>query len=219
MRGMRGHLDAGTPIVVLEPSCLAVFRDELRNLFPDDHDAKRLSSQTLLLSEFLRRHRPGFRPPLPRRVMLHGHCHHKAIATMADEEALLREMGAEVDSLDSGCCGMAGSFGFEADHYRVSQQVGELVLLPAVRGAAADTLVVADGFSCREQIAQATERRAVHLADALALALRGEAAIGKLAEDACLPPRRPERFPREAAAAALIAAGIVLAALQLRIKN
>ena len=174
MRGMRQHLDAGTPIVVLEPSCLAVFRDELVNLFPNDEDAKRLSSQTFLLSEFLRKQRPQFRPRLPERVMLHGHCHHKAIATLGDEEALLREMGAELDSLDSGCCGMAGSFGFEADHYGVSQQVGELVLLPAVRRASADTLIVADGFSCREQIAQGSQRRAVHLADALALALRAE---------------------------------------------
>jgi len=80
-------------------------------------------------------------------------------------------MGADLESLDSGCCGMAGSFGFEADHFEVSQQVGELVLLPAVRRAAADTLIVADGFSCREQIAQGTSRRAVHLADALRLAI------------------------------------------------
>jgi len=214
MRGLREHLDAGTPIVVLEPSCLAVFRDELVNLFPNDEDAKRLSSQTFLLSEFLRRQRPQFRPRLPERVMLHGHCHHKAIATLGDEEALLREMGAELDSLDSGCCGMAGSFGFEADHYQVSQQVGELVLLPAVRRASADTLIVADGFSCREQIAQGTERRAVHLADALAAALRGERAQqGQRAEDACPPSRAAHTAPRRLAAAALIGTAAVMLAV------
>jgi Fe-S oxidoreductase len=222
MRGMRQHLDAGTPIVVLEPSCLAVFRDELVNLFPNDEDAKRLSSQTVLLSEFLRKQRPQFRPRLPERVLLHGHCHHKAIATLADEEALLREMGADLESLDSGCCGMAGSFGFEADHFIVSQQVGELVLLPAVRRAAADTLIVADGFSCREQIAQGTRRRAVHLADALALALRGQRAgrAGR-AEDACAPAPVAVLSPRQVAAAALIgAAAVMLAVVAARaIKN
>jgi FAD/FMN-containing dehydrogenase/Fe-S oxidoreductase len=222
MRGMRQHLDAGTPIVVLEPSCLAVFRDELVNLFPNDEDAKRLSSQTVLLSEFLRKQRPQFRPRLPERVLLHGHCHHKAIATLADEEALLREMGADLESLDSGCCGMAGSFGFEADHFIVSQQVGELVLLPAVRRAAADTLIVADGFSCREQIAQGTKRRAVHLADALALALRGQRAgrAGR-AEDACAPAPVAVLSPRQVAAAALIgAAAVMLAVVAARaIKN
>jgi FAD/FMN-containing dehydrogenase/Fe-S oxidoreductase len=171
IRALRDHADAGTPIVVLEPSCLAVFRDEILNLFPDDEDARRISARTFLLSEFLRKERPHFRPPLARRVLLHGHCHHKAIASMADEEALLRELGADVESLDSGCCGMAGSFGFEADHVDVSRRVGELVLLPAVRAAAADTLIVADGFSCREQIAQETPRRAVHIAEALRLAL------------------------------------------------
>jgi len=104
--------------------------------------------------------------------MLHGHCHHKAIAKLDDEEALLRSAGADVETLDSGCCGMAGSFGFEAEHYDVSMKVGELVLLPAVRAAAADTVIVADGFSCREQIAQATSRHAVHVAQALQMALR-----------------------------------------------
>jgi len=173
MHAMREHLDAGTPIVVLEPSCLAVFRDELVNLFPDDQTAKRLCAQTFLLSEFLRKARADFHPTLRRRVMLHGHCHHKAIATLADEEALLRAMEVDLEPLDSGCCGMAGSFGFEAEHYDVSQRVGELVLLPAVRRAAADTLIVADGFSCREQIAQSTNRGALHLAEVLQIALRG----------------------------------------------
>ena len=168
MNGLRDHIDAGTPIVVLEPSCLAVFRDELINLFPEDERAKKLSQQTLLLSEFLRKKIPNYRPPtLPHAVMLHGHCHHKAIAKIDDEDAILRAASCSVETLDSGCCGMAGSFGFEADHYEVSMKVGELVLLPAIRHAKPDTVIVADGFSCREQIAQATGRRAVHLAEAL----------------------------------------------------
>jgi FAD/FMN-containing dehydrogenase/Fe-S oxidoreductase len=172
LRGLRPHLTAGTPIVVLEPSCLAVFRDELVNLFPGDEDAKRLSRQAVLLSEFLRKRLSGYEPPrLNRDVMLHGHCHHKAIAKLDDEEAILTQMGVRLESLDSGCCGMAGSFGFEADHYDVSMQVGELVLLPAVRRAGADTLIVADGFSCREQIRQGTSKRALHLAEVLQLGM------------------------------------------------
>jgi Fe-S oxidoreductase len=151
--------------------------------------------------------------------MLHGHCHHKALATLGDEEALLREMGAEVESLDSGCCGMAGSFGFEADHYQLSRQIGELVLLPAVRRAAAETLIVADGFSCREQIAQGTSRRAVHLADAVALALRSRDVAGGLAEDALRAPRTAAGWPRELTAAALIAAAVAVAALQFRSRS
>ena len=171
--GLAPAIAAGTPIVVLEPSCLAVFRDELVNLFPNDEAALRLSRQTFLLGEFLRTQRPDAKAPrLDARVMLHGHCHHKALAKIQDDAAVLQATGAAVDVLDSGCCGMAGSFGFEADHYDLSMQVGELVLLPAVRAATSDTIIVADGFSCREQIAQATGRRALHLADALRLGLQ-----------------------------------------------
>jgi FAD/FMN-containing dehydrogenase/Fe-S oxidoreductase len=215
---LRPHLEAGTPVVVLEPSCLAVFRDELVNLFPDDEAATRLAHQSFLLAEFLTKKVPGYKPPrLARRVMLHGHCHHKAIAAIEDEQALLEAMGADVESLDSGCCGMAGSFGFESSHYEVSMKVGELVLLPAVRKAPADTLIVADGFSCREQIEQATGRRAVHLAHALHAALQGgRVAQGGPAEDAVLPPRPRETFPREIAAAALIGIGLAFAAFAMR---
>ncbi len=166
-------LDAGVPLVVLEPGCASVFRDELRNLFPEDSRAKRLASQTFLLSEFLEKHAPNFRPPqLTASVLLHGHCHHKALMKMGDEESVLRKMGANLKTLDAGCCGMAGSFGFEREKYAVSQAVGNRVLLPAVRQAFEDTLIVSDGFSCREQIAQATGRRAMHLAEVLELALR-----------------------------------------------
>ncbi len=165
-------IDAGTPIVVLEPSCASVFRDELRNLLPDDPRAERLRTQTLLLSEFLERRVPGYTPPkISKRVVLHGHCHHKAIMKMGDEESLLGRAGAKVQALDAGCCGMAGSFGFDAHKYDVSIAAGERVLLPAVRAASAETLIVSDGFSCREQIAQTTGRHALHLADVLKLGL------------------------------------------------
>jgi len=171
MRSLAAEIDAGLPIVVLEPSCASVFRDELRGLFPEDPRANRLRNQTFLLSQFLRNHAPGYKPlRLHRKVLLHGHCHHKSLMTLTDEEALLRSMSVEVDSLDSGCCGMAGAFGFEREKYEISRAVGERVLLPAVRKAAPETLILSDGFSCREQIAQLTGRRAFHLAEILKLA-------------------------------------------------
>jgi len=167
-------IDAGVPIVVLEPSCASVFRDELRNLFPTDERANRLCSQTFLLSELLESARRPYKPPLlERKVLLHGHCHQKALMKMSHEEGLLRRMGITLDSPDAGCCGMAGAFGFEAGKFPVSQAIGERVLLPAVRAASPDTLIVADGFSCREQIEQATGRRPMHLAEVLKLGLGG----------------------------------------------
>ena len=162
------QIDAGMPFVVLEPSCASVFRDELINFFPSDERARRLAKQTFLLSEFLAR--AGYRPPQlhDRQIVLHGHCHHKALVGMQDELSLLQATQARVTMLDSGCCGMAGPFGFEKDKYEVSQALGERVLLPAVRSAAAETILVTDGFSCREQIRQNTPRHAVHLAEVLA---------------------------------------------------
>jgi Fe-S oxidoreductase len=169
------QIDKGVPLVVLEPSCASVFRDELRSLFPSDERAGRLRKQTFLLSEFLERHAPDFRPPrLDRAVILHGHCHHKALMKMTDEESLLKKMGAKLTTPDTGCCGMAGPFGFEAAKYDVSMAIGERVLLPAVRSAPADALIVSDGFSCREQIEQATGRKPIHLAQAIQLALENE---------------------------------------------
>jgi FAD/FMN-containing dehydrogenase/Fe-S oxidoreductase len=214
---LRPHLDAGTPIVVLEPSCLAVFRDELVNLFPDDRDAQRLSRKSFLLAEVLRKHAPSYKPsPLSAPVLLHGHCHHKAIATLDDEESLLRDMTADVDAIDSGCCGMAGSFGFEANHYDVSMQVGDLVLLPTVRKAPPDTLIVADGFSCREQIEQGTGRRAVHIAQALHAATVGRRRTHAVpVEDGILAPRASASLPREFAAA-LVVVGLAAVGFAMR---
>jgi len=171
MDALSAEIDVGVPIVVLEPSCASVFRDELRNLFPRDARASRLRQQTFLLSEFLENHAPGYAPPkLVAKILLHGHCHHKALMKMNDEEALLRRMGVELECPDAGCCGMAGPFGFERDKFAVAQAVGERVLLPAVRNAAPETIVVADGFSCREQIRQSTGRGAMHLAEVLHMA-------------------------------------------------
>jgi Fe-S oxidoreductase len=163
------QIDAGLPFVFLEPSCASVFRDELVNFFPTDDRAKRLREHTLLLSEFLARDAPNFQPPqLPgSKIVLHGHCHHKSVMKMTDEVAILRRTSADVTLLDSGCCGMAGPFGFEREKFAVSQALGERVLLPAVRAAASETILVADGFSCREQISQNTSRRAVHFAEVI----------------------------------------------------
>jgi len=171
MRVLGDQIDCGVPIVVLEPSCASVFRDELPNLFPTDSRAARLREQTFLLSEVLEHHALGFRPPhFSGKVLLHVHCHHKAVMKMNDEQSLLRKMGVDLQLLDSGCCGMAGSFGFEKKNYEMSLAIGERVLLPAVRRAAPETFIVSDGFSCREQIWQATGRKAVHLAELLQLA-------------------------------------------------
>ena len=168
---LQAEIAAGVPVVGLEPSCVAVFRDELPSLLPSE-DARRLSSQTVHLSELLER--DGWEPPrLARTAVLHGHCHHKAVMKTDAEEALLARLGVELEILDSGCCGLAGSFGYEGgEHYDLSMQVGERVLFPAVRAAPEDALLVADGFSCRQQVAHGTGRRALHLAEVLALALR-----------------------------------------------
>ena len=172
MRAMAGEIRDGVPIVGLEPSCVAVFRDELGNLFPNDEQARRLGQQTFTLSEFLEQKAPSFTPPpLRRHAIVHGHCHHRAIMKLDAELSVLRKMALDFELLDSGCCGMAGSFGFERDHYEISMKVGERVLLPAVRRLPKDALIIADGFSCREQIVQATGRRALHLAEVLQMAL------------------------------------------------
>jgi Fe-S oxidoreductase len=160
---------AGSPVVVLEPSCAAVFRDELPELFPKDERARRLARSTFLLAEVLEREAPGWAPTpgLSGRALVQFHCHQRALFGIEADRRALEALGVEPEVPDSGCCGMAGSFGFEKSHFGVSLAVGERVLFPAVRAAAADTLVVADGFSCREQIFQATGRRALHLAEVI----------------------------------------------------
>jgi Fe-S oxidoreductase len=166
-------LNAGTWVAGLEPSCVSVFRDELVNLMHGNADAQRLSKQTFLLSEFLVEKAPNFQPPsLSRDVLVHGHCHQKAVLRVDDEEKLISHLGVRCRVLDSGCCGMAGAFGFEkGEHYDVSIACGERVLLPAVRSASADTLIIANGFSCREQIEQTTGRTTLHPAQLVKMAL------------------------------------------------
>ncbi len=168
MTELQPEIDRGTPIVGLEPSCISVFRDELQNLFPGR------SVPMLTLSEFIQHAGDSFKVPrMQRKAIIQGHCHHKAIMKFEPEEAVLQKIGLEFDHLDSGCCGMAGAFGFERKHYEISMRIGERVLLPRVREASEETLIVADGFSCREQIEQATGRKALHLAEVLQLAMNG----------------------------------------------
>ena len=175
LTALKTQIQAGIPVVGLEPSCTAAFRDELTNLIHSD-DAQRLKKQTYTLGEFLDHRVEGYQPPkLQRNAVVHGHCHHKAIMRMSSEEALFEKMGLDYELLDSGCCGMAGPFGFEkGEHYEVSVKAGERVLLPAVRNASAETVIVTDGFSCREQIAQMTRRRALHTAQVIQMALHAK---------------------------------------------
>ena len=162
-------LAVGMPVVVLEPSCATVFRDELTNLLPHDKRGHQLTASTFLLSEFLVRKAPHYRPPTRTgNFVVQGHCHHQSVMKMTDEIQLLTATGANVRLLDSGCCGMAGPFGFERDKFDISQRLAERGLLPAVRSADKETVLVADGFSCREQIAQNSNRRGLHLAEVLA---------------------------------------------------
>ncbi|HTG31414.1 MAG TPA: FAD-linked oxidase C-terminal domain-containing protein [Thermoanaerobaculia bacterium] len=173
LTALRPEIEAGLPVVGLEPSCVAVFRDELVNLFPEDEAARRLSAQTFTLAEFLVRE--GFEP-LRRsgEAIVQGHCHHHSVMGLDADRTLLGKLGLDFKVLDAGCCGMAGAFGFEADHYEVSLAVAGQALLPAVRAAGPDVAILADGFSCREQISQLTGRRPRHLAEVLAAALLEE---------------------------------------------
>jgi len=201
------EMEQGIPIVVLEPSCAAVFRDELVNLFPTDERARRLSQQTFLLSEFLERNQ--FRlPKLSRKALVHGHCHHKSVMRMTDEEAVLRKMGIDFQTPAPGCCGMAGAFGFESDKYEISVAIGELELLPAVRKASPECLIIADGFSCREQIAQCTDRHALHLAEVIQMAMRsGFAGTDGLYPERTLVETRQAQVKQSMKRAGLAAAG------------
>jgi FAD/FMN-containing dehydrogenase/Fe-S oxidoreductase len=180
MAKLAPEIAAGTPILCLEPSCASVFRDELVNLFPQEETAQRLSKQVVLFAEFLdqadyqparlevKRKRKDAREV---RALVQGHCHHKALGSMSAEEKLLSRAGIEPEVMDAGCCGLAGSFGYSAEHYDISMKIGNRKLLPMVRAAERDTILVADGFSCRQQIAHGTDRRAMHTAEVLQMAI------------------------------------------------
>jgi Fe-S oxidoreductase len=168
-------VERGVPVVGLEPSCLLTLRDEYVDLLRTDA-ARAVAGASYLLEEFLLRERGrgltlAWRKGAPRKALLHGHCHQKAMVGTAPTVAALAWAGYEVSEVDSGCCGMAGAFGFEKEHYDLSVSLGNRRLAPAVKAAAADTVVVAPGISCRQQIAHLTERRAKHPAEVLRDAL------------------------------------------------
>ncbi|HVX84888.1 MAG TPA: FAD-binding and (Fe-S)-binding domain-containing protein [Phycisphaerae bacterium] len=213
MAKLQRPMEAGLPMVVLEPSCAAVFRDELTNLYPESRLAQKFETQTYLLSEFLTKFAPHYQVPrLHRKALLHGHCHHKAIMQMDDEKELLKKMGVEFREPEDGCCGMAGAFGYEkGDHYKVSIGAGERVLLPEVRNAPEDELIITDGFSCREQIEQETDRHGLHLADVMAMAIRhGEQGVPGLPERELV--HKVKAAHRRANLRAALATGTLLAA-------
>jgi len=164
------QIDAGLPFIFLEPSCASVFKDEALELFPNDERARKLSAQVWLLADWLAAKAPDWVAGrlAGAQVLVHGHCHHKAVFGGPESEmALLRKAGAQVEMIDTTCCGMAGPFGFEADKFEVSKAIANLGLLPAVNAASSMTLIVADGFSCREQIEQLSDRKGLHFAEIL----------------------------------------------------
>lgn len=207
---LRPYLDAGTPVVGLEPSCTAVFRADAPELLPQDEDARRLAGQVRTFAEQLVQHTPrDWRPPhLARQATVQTHCHQHAIMKFDADRELMCRAHLDADVLDEGCCGLAGNFGFERGHHEVSMTVAEQGVLPAVRKAAPDSLLLADGFSCRTQIEQGdTGRRALHLAEALALGLDGPLPSEHPERLAVRPdvPSRTARWAATAGAAALTA--------------
>jgi FAD/FMN-containing dehydrogenase/Fe-S oxidoreductase len=216
---LRDHVRAGTPVVGMEPSCLAVFKDELGKILPHDDDAARLARNAYHFGEFFQAF--GIKPPaLEGKALLWGHCHHRATGGVDSEQQVLEQMGLAVEPLSGGCCGLAGSWGFEKGKYRISLDCGEQALLPAVRDAGKDTVIVANGFSCKTQIEHAgTGRRALHLAQVMQLAgtARGHLPAGN-APERLTPAARPRprgwhRAARLAAAGTAAAAAIAVGAV------
>jgi Fe-S oxidoreductase len=177
VEALKPYVERGVPVVGLEPSCLLGLRDEFLSMLPGA-DTGKLSVNAFLFEEFLAGEHAAGRlrldlKPLPqKKALLHGHCHQKAFAAMpAVHQALELVPGLEVEAIEASCCGMAGAFGYEAAHYDVSMKMAELSLLPRVRKAGADELIVADGTSCRHQIHDGAGRAAVHVARVLEQAL------------------------------------------------
>jgi FAD/FMN-containing dehydrogenase/Fe-S oxidoreductase len=194
LNAVREEIRAGTPFVVLEPSCAAVFRNELLNMLPHDEDAKRLARQTFTLGEFLAQHVADWEPPrLERHALVHFHCHQRATSDTDCDTLVLKRLGLDAEVLETGCCGLAGSFGYEAgERYEVSVKAGEQVLLPRVRDASPHTLILSDGFSCRSQIEHGSNRSSLHLSQVIAMALR-EGPNGPATE---WPERRYQELPQ-----------------------
>ena len=178
MRTLKPYVERGVPIIGIEPSCLLTLRDEYLVLFPGD-ESKRLAQNSFMLEEFLANELDNGRLELnlqalkSKRALLHGHCHQKAFAVLSSVERILNLIpDLEIETIDSSCCGMAGSFGYEKEHYDASMEMGSLSLFPAINEAESDTLVVADGVSCRGQIEHGTGRQAMHVARVLQMALK-----------------------------------------------
>jgi FAD/FMN-containing dehydrogenase/Fe-S oxidoreductase len=195
---LQPQIEASIPVVGLEPSCVSVFREEMVNLFPQSLYAKRLHDNTFMLGEFLAKKVKDYRPPqLHRKALVHGHCHHKSVLDFKADQEILKKMGLDFEMPDPGCCGMAGSFGFEAEHYDLSMKVGEQRLLPSVRQADRDTLIIANGFSCHEQIDQGAGRASLHLAQVIQLALREAPYLSGMEHGPSVTePRLCSRLPR-----------------------
>jgi Fe-S oxidoreductase len=177
LQSLRPYVEEGVAIVGLEPSCLLTLRDEYLAMGLGE-EAVRLSARAMLFEEFLAAQADAGSlglelAPLSKSALLHGHCHQKAFDAMpAVSKVLAMIPDLRVQTIESGCCGMAGSFGYEAEHFDVSLKMAELSLLPAVRQANADTILIADGTSCRHQIRDGSGRAAVHVAQVLKMALR-----------------------------------------------
>lgn len=171
------YAEQGVPIVGLEPSCILTLRDEFLSLLPGEPRAEVLAEQAMTFEAFVaqRADDGAFDDVVwngaPERIMLHGHCHQKALVGTSATERALSLPSSSVDTVDAGCCGMAGSFGYEAEHLDISHKMAERVLAPAVRAAADETVIAAPGFSCRSQIKDTTGRAALHPAQILRAAL------------------------------------------------
>jgi Fe-S oxidoreductase len=165
---MRDDIEAGTPIVVLEPACASVFKDELLNLFPDRHEARRLSAQVHYVADFIADAVDRFPKFLKGgSALVQPHCHHHAVIGFDSERRLLEHVGLSVERPPQGCCGMAGAFGMAKETFEVGRAIGERALLPRVRELDDDTVIVADGFSCREEIELDGGRRTLHIVELL----------------------------------------------------
>jgi FAD/FMN-containing dehydrogenase/Fe-S oxidoreductase len=206
---LRAEIRAGVEVVGLEPSCVDVFRDELVNMLPHDEDAKRLSKQTFSFVEFLTERLDWEPPALQARAVVQGHCHHRAAEkTMSHDRDLLDRLGLDYEILDTGCCGMAGSFGYHAgEHYDVSVAVARHSLLPKLEEVGEATLVIADGFSCRGQIEQLAGRQPLHVAQVIQRALRESGRTGPEKAEPGVRPRG-RRLLVGAAAAGALALGV-----------
>lgn len=213
LRVLAPALRAGTPVVVLEPSCAAVFRSDLPELLHGNEDAHRLAQQTVTLGEVLHQKAPDWSPPHRLRgvsALIQPHCHQHAVLKYDADEQTLTAAGVDTTVLDAGCCGLAGNFGFEKGHYEVSVACAEDTLLPAIRRADPSALVLADGFSCRTQIRDLHPGATpLHGAQVLAAAVRGEDPTDSRARTDLSRPAVPSRTALLAAPTAVAAALLV----------